>query len=95
MDTIQNELADENPYIYIHSRRKIFTLQAITLFNDILVTFMGAFNSHEIRQLKKQFNSLSEGHNMLVHVTQQHDNDMKSLLMNIKDIATAIEIMAE
>ena len=56
---------------------------------------MGAFNAHEIRQLKKQFNSLSEGHNMLVRVTQQHDNDIKSLVQNIDDIAATIKIMAE
>ena len=56
---------------------------------------MGAFNAHEISQLKKQFNSFSEGHNILVHVIQQHVNDIKSLLMHINDTASTIEILAE
>ena len=65
MDRLYNGLHNEtNPDTYVRSRRKRFILQAFSLFNDVLGTFMGAFNAHEIRQLKKQFNSLSEGHNM-------------------------------
>ena len=94
-DLIQGLNNNTNPDTYIRSRRKRFILQAFSLFNDVLGTFMGAFNAHEIRQLKKQFNSLSEGHNMLVRVTQQHDSDIKSLVMNIQDIAATIEILAE
>ena len=99
MDTIQNGLAEGlaegQPDVYLRSRRKRFILQAVSLFNDILSTLMGAFNAHEIHQLKKQFYYVPEGHNMLVRVTQQHYNDIKSLVMNIRDFAAAIEIMAE
>ena len=83
MDDIRQGLNETNPDTYIRTRRKRFILQAVSLFNDVLGTFMGAFNAHEIRQLKKQFNSLSEGHNMLVRVTQQHDSDIKSLVRKI------------
>ena len=93
MDIIQNGLTYTNPDIYIHSRRKRFILQNVTHFNDILGNFMGAFNAHEMCQLKKQFNSLSEGLNMSVCVTQQHDIDIKSLVIKIKDIATKFEII--
>ena len=68
IDTIQNGLPDGNPDVYMLSRRKEFILQAVTLFNEILSTFMGAFKAHEICQFKKQFNLLSEGYNMLVRV---------------------------
>ena len=95
MDNIRQGLNGTNSDTYIRTRKKIFILQAVSLFNDVLGTFMGAFNAHEIRQLKKQFNSLSEGHNMLGRVTQQHDSDIKSFVMNIDDIAATIEIMAE
>jgi hypothetical protein len=85
MDNLRQGLNGTNSDIYIRTRRKRFILQAVSLFNEVLGTFMGAFNAYEIRQLKKQFNSLSEGHNMLVCVTQQHDNDIKNLVRNIDD----------
>ena len=62
MNDIRQGLNGTNSDTYIRTRRKRFILQAVSLFNDVLGTFMGAFNAHEIRQLKKQFNSLSEGH---------------------------------
>ena len=40
------------------------------LINDIVGTFMGAFNEYEIRQAKLQ--ELSSGHNMLVLVSEIH-----------------------
>ena len=51
--------ASDVPDFYIHSRSKRF-IKALSLFNDVLGTFMGALNAHEIRQLKIKFNTLSE-----------------------------------
>ena len=39
------------PDFYIHSRSKSF-IKAFTLSNDVLGTFMDAFNANQIRQLK-------------------------------------------
>ena len=51
------ETASDLPDYYSRSKRFI---KALSLFNDVLGTFMGALNAHEIRQLKIKFNSLSE-----------------------------------
>ena len=86
--------ASDVPDYYIHSRSKRF-IKAFTLFNDVLGTFMGALNAHEIRQLKIKFNSLSEQHNMLVRVTQVHDNEIKELTRNMLKIVEVLDFMAE
>ena len=56
---------------------------------------MGAFNAYEIKQLKAKFGELSDGHNMLVRVTQIHEADIKSIHMNMKAIMKVLDIMAE
>ena len=55
---------------------------------------MGAFNACEIRQLKQKFNSLSNDHNMLVRVTQQHNKDIQNLANSMQDIMELIDLMA-
>ena len=88
---IQDSKGEYQPDFYLtHQSRKKRFIQALSLFNDILGTFMGAFNAYEIQKLKEQFNSLSSAHNMLVHVTQQHDNEIKELTQNMKDILNVI-----
>jgi phosphopantetheine adenylyltransferase len=64
-----------------------------SLANDIVGTFMGAFNGYEIQQLKSKFNNLHSGHNMLVRVTTQHDKDIKNLSDNMKSIMDVIDLM--
>ncbi len=63
------------PDFYIHNHNKRF-IQAISLASDIIGTFMGALNACEIQQLKSKCQDLSQGHNMLVKITQQHDKDI-------------------
>ena len=93
---IQESRGEYQPDFYVtqHNRQKRF-IQALTLVNDILGTFMGAFNAYEIRQLKLRFNTLSENHNMLVRVTSQHDQDIKELAHNMGSIMNLIDLMAE
>ena len=86
--------ASDVPDFYIHSRNKRF-IKAFTLFNDVLGTFMGALNAHEIRQLKIKFNTLSEQHNMLVRVTQVHDGEIMELTRNMVKIVEVLDFMAE
>ena len=88
------EAASDLPDYYVHSRSKRF-IKALSLFNDVLGTFMGALNAHEIRQLKIKFNSLSEQHNMLVRVTQVHDGEIKELTRNMLKIVEVLDFMAE
>ena len=68
---------DNLPDYYIQSRQKRF-IQLFSLEKDIVGRFMGAFNAYEIQQLKYKFNNLHSGHNMLVRVTNQHE-DIKNL----------------
>ena len=63
------------PEFYIRHRAKRFA-QVLAAVNNVVGTFMGAFNAYEIKQLNKKFEDLSQGHNMLVRVTHQHDNDI-------------------
>ena len=56
---------------------------------------MGVFNAYKIQQLKSKFNELHSGHNMLVRVTNQHDEDIKSLSDNMESIMNVIYLMAE
>ena len=82
------------PDFYIHNREKRF-IQALTLVTDIVGTFLGAFNAYEIQQLKAKFSDLSQGHNMLVRVTQQHDKDIHQLKKSLKSIIDVIHLMSE
>jgi hypothetical protein len=63
------------PEFYIRHRAKRFA-QVIALANNIVGTFMGAFNAYEIRQLNLKLEDLSNSHNMLVRVTQQNEKDI-------------------
>ena len=56
---------------------------------------MGALNAHEIQQIKIKFNSLSEQHNMLVHVTQMHVTEIIELARNMVKIVEVLNFMAE
>ena len=76
------------------NRTKRF-VQLFSLVNDVIGTFMGAFNAYEIQQLKKKFNELHSGHNSLVRITQQHDVDIKNLSDNMQSIMDVIDLMSE
>jgi hypothetical protein len=65
------------------------------LANNIVGTFMGAFNAYEIKQLNRKFEDLSTGHNMLVRVTQQHKKDIVQMNKNLRAIVKVIDLMAE
>jgi hypothetical protein len=56
---------------------------------------MGAFNAYEIQQLKSKFNNLHLGHNMLIRVTNQHDEDISNLWNNMQSFMEVIDLMAE
>jgi hypothetical protein len=58
-------------------------------------TFIGVFNAYEIQKLNQKFNNLHSGHNMLVRITNQHDEDIKNLSDNVQAIMDVINIMAE
>ena len=82
------------PDFYIHNRDKRF-IQTLTLFNDIVGTFMGAFNAYEIRQLKLKFQELESGHNMLVRVTETHAGQINDIHSTMKRIIEIVHYMAE
>jgi hypothetical protein len=67
----------------------------ISIATDIVGTFMGAFNAYEIQQLKSMFQKISNGHNMLVRVTQQHDVDIQQMKESLTSIIDVIDLMAE
>jgi hypothetical protein len=56
---------------------------------------MGAFNAYEIRQLNRKFEDLSQGHNMLVRVIQQHEKDIVQMNKSLRAIVKVIDLMAE
>jgi hypothetical protein len=53
----------------MHNGKKHF-FQMFSLANNIVKTLMGAFNAFEIQKLISKFKEMSQGHNMLVGVTQ-------------------------
>jgi hypothetical protein len=67
----------------------------VSLVNDTVGTFMGAFNAYAIQQLKSKFNNLHSGHCKLVRVTNQHDEDIKNLSDNMQSVAEVIDLPAE
>jgi hypothetical protein len=56
---------------------------------------MGSFNAYEIRQLNLKFEDLSQGHNMLVRVTQQHERDIVQMNKSLRAIVKVIDLVAE
>ena len=82
------------PEFYIRHRAKRFA-QVLAAVNNVVGTFMGAFNAYEIRQLNKKFEDLSQGHNMLVRVTHQHENDIVQMHKSLRAIVKVIDLMAE
>jgi hypothetical protein len=79
---------------YIHIREKRLE-QMVPLATNIVGIFMGAFNPYEIQQLKSKFQEISNRHNMLVRVTQQHDVDLRQMKDSLKSIVNVINLMAE
>ena len=65
------------------------------LATDIVRTFMGAFNAHEIQKLKFKFQEMCQGHNMLVRVTQQHNVNIWQMKENLKSIVDVIDLIAK
>jgi hypothetical protein len=53
------------------------------------------FNAYEIQQLKSTFQDMSQGHNMLVPVMQQHDADIHHMKESLKSIVDIIDLMAK
>jgi hypothetical protein len=51
---------------------------------------MGAFNAYEIQESKSKFQDMSQGHNMLVQVTQQHGVDIHQMTESLKSIVDII-----
>jgi hypothetical protein len=84
----------ELPEFYIRHRAKRFA-QVLALANNIVGTFMGAFNAYEIKQLNQKFKDLSQGHNMLVRVTQQHEKNIVQMNKILRAIVKVIDLMAE
>jgi hypothetical protein len=56
---------------------------------------MGAFNAFEIQQLKSKFQEMSNRHNMLVRVIQQHNVDIRQMRESLTSIVNVIDLMAE
>ena len=80
---IQNLEEKKNSYtpdFYIHNRDKRF-IQAITLINDIVGTFMGTFNAFEILQSKCAL--LNTQKSVLASLTVIPESDPKSKVGNI------------
>jgi hypothetical protein len=56
---------------------------------------MGAFNAYEIQKLISKFREMSQGHKMLVQLTQPHDVDIHQMKESPKSIMDIIILMAE
>jgi hypothetical protein len=65
------------------------------MVTDILRTFMEAFNAYENQQLKSNFREMSQGHNILVLVNQQHDNDINQRKERLKSVVDVINLKDE
>jgi hypothetical protein len=66
-----------------------------SLANDIVGTFMGAFNAYEIQKLKSKFQDMSQGHNMLVRATLQHNIDIQQMSESLISIMNIINLMVK
>jgi hypothetical protein len=77
-----------------HNSNKRF-IQAFSIVTDMVGTFMGAFNAFEIQQPKSKFQDMSQGHNMLICVTQQHNTDIHDMKESLKSIVEVIDCMAK
>ena len=91
----EQQLTADTPDWYFHTRQKRNIIHAFKLINDIVETFMGAFNAYEILQLKFNFNNLSSGQNMLLRVTQKHEKDNQKLAKSMQHIVDVIETLAD
>jgi hypothetical protein len=92
-------MAEESHYhtsadFYVHNREKCF-IQMVSIATDIVGTFIGAFNAYKIQQLKSKFQEISNGHIMLVRVTQKHDVDIRQMKESLASIIDVIDLMAE
>ncbi len=68
---------------YVHNREKRFIL-LFSLATYIVGNFMEAFIAYEIQQLKFKFQEMSNGHNMLLRVTQQRNVDLRQMKEKLK-----------
>jgi transcription antitermination factor NusA-like protein len=82
------------PNFYVHNKNKRF-VQIFLLTTDIVGTFMGTFNANNIQKLKSQFQNMSQGHNMLVEMIQQHNVDIIQMKESLKSIVDVIYLMTE
>jgi hypothetical protein len=76
---------DTSADLYVHNREKRF-IQLVKIATD---------NAYEIQQLKSKCQEMSNGHNMLVRVTQQHDVDLRQMKESLASIHDVIDLMAE
>jgi hypothetical protein len=56
---------------------------------------MGAFNAYKIQKLISKFQEMSQGHNMLVRITQQHNMHIQEMKEGLKSIVDIIDLMAK
>ena len=56
---------------------------------------MGAFNAYEIKQLKTKFQELESGHNMLVCVSEKHNEQITDIHKTMGQIIEVVHLMAE
>ena len=81
----------------IHSRHKraapLVIGAAVVAIGGILGTFMGIYNTWEIKLLKERLNESDKNHNLLVHVTQRQEEQIGRITENMNAIVTLIQLM--
>ena len=60
----------------------------------ILGTFLGMYNTWEIKKLKDRLNEADKNHNMLVHVTERQEEQVHRITENMNAICLLIKLMA-
>jgi len=77
-----------------HERVKRFApLVAVAAISGVLGTFLGIYTAVEIGILKSKLNELSKNHNLLVHVTKRHEEQIARLTENMNAICTLLKLM--
>jgi len=79
-----------------HGRDKRFApLVAVAAITGTLGTFLGIYTAIEIGILKHKFNTMSRNHNLLVHVTKRHEEQISRLTENMNAICSLIKLMIQ
>ena len=74
--------------------KRVAPLVVAAGISGILGTFLGMYNTWEIKKLKDRLNEADKNHNMLVHVTERQEEQVHRITENMNAICLLIKLMA-